>query len=49
MGINASYGEGTKLKNLQNKACLPSLICYLLCPRYFAGDFPAFSLWDTVH
>ena len=31
MGINASYGEGTKLKNLQNKVCLPSLLCYLLC------------------
>ena len=31
MGINASYGEGTKLKNFQNKVCLPSLLCYLLC------------------
>ena len=24
-----------KFKNLQNKACLPSLLCYLLCPGYF--------------
>ena len=28
-----------KFKNLQNKACLPSLLCYLLCPGYFGGDF----------
>ena len=27
-----------KFKNLQNKACLPSLRCYLLCPGYFGGD-----------
>ena len=27
-----------KFKNLQNKACLPSLLCYLLCPGYFGGD-----------
>ena len=38
-----------KFKNLQNKACLPSLLCYLLCPGYFGGDFLTFSLWDTVH
>ena len=34
-----------KFKNLQNKACLPSLLCYLLCPGYFGGDFLTFSLW----
>ena len=27
-----------KFKILQNKACLPSLRCYLLCPGYFGGD-----------
>ena len=27
-----------KFKNLQNKACLPSLRCYLLYPGYFGGD-----------
>ena len=26
-------------KNLQSKACLPSLFCYLVCPQYFGGDF----------
>ena len=38
-----------KFKNLQNKACLPPFLCYLLCPGYFGGDFLNFSLWDTVH
>ena len=37
-----------KFKNLQNKACLPSLLCYLICPGYFAGVFLHFLLWDTV-
>ena len=27
-----------KFKNLQNKACLPSLLCYLMCPGYFGGE-----------
>ena len=36
-------------KNLQTKACLPSLLCYLLCPGYFGGSLLTFSLWDTVH
>ena len=37
-----------KFKNLQNKACLPSLLCFLMCPGYFGGDFLTFSLWDTL-
>ena len=37
-----------KFKNLQNKACLPSFLCYLLCPGYFGSDFLAFSLWDNL-
>ena len=38
-----------KLKNVQNKACLPSLLCYLKCPGYFGSDFLTFLVWDTVH
>ena len=37
-----------KFKNLQDKACLPSLLCYLMCPGYFGGDFFFFLLWDSV-
>ena len=33
-----------KFKNLQNKACLPPFLCYLLCPGYFGGDFLIFSI-----
>ena len=29
-----------KIKNLQNKACLPPFLCYLLCPGYFAKPPP---------
>ena len=31
-----------KFKNLQNKACLPSLLCYLMRPGQFGGDFRIF-------
>ena len=40
-----------KFKNLQNKACLPSLLCYLLCPGvqvvilFFVCV--CVSLWDS--
>ena len=34
-----------KFKNLQNKACLPSL-CYLMHPGYFGGDFLTLLLWE---
>ena len=38
-----------KCKNLQNIFCLPSLLCHLMCPWFFGGDFLIFSLWNSVH
>ena len=32
-----------KFKDLQNKACLPPFLCYLLCPGYFGCKFLNFS------
>ena len=37
-----------RVEKLQNKACLPSLLCRLMCPGYFGSDF-FFLLWDSVH
>ena len=31
-----------KFKNLQNNAWLSSLLCYLMCPGLFGGDFLIF-------
>ena len=40
-----------KFKNLQNKACLPSLRCLLMCVlgHYFGGDFLPFVHWDSEY
>ena len=43
---NANYVlRVKKIKNLPSKACLhvPSLLCYLMCPGYFGGDFRIFG------
>ena len=33
-----------KFKNSQNKPCLPSLLCHLMCPGYCGSDFLIFAL-----
>ena len=43
MGINAR-----KIQEFEDKAGLPSLLCYLMCTGYFGGDFLIFFRFGTL-
>ena len=38
-----------KFKDSQNKACLSSLLCHLMCPGYFGSDFLIFFWLSQLH